>query len=51
MLNMPAPVADQHQQVASTTFQGQEIDFEPAPELFDPAALQQEIWAALHPQG
>jgi hypothetical protein len=27
-----------------------EIDFEPEPELFDPADLQAEIWDATHPE-
>jgi len=33
--------------VASTGFEGQEIDFTPVPELFDPAALQREIQNAI----
>jgi hypothetical protein len=44
-------VAPQHQQVASTSSEVQEIDFTPEPELFDPAELQQEIWSAIHPNG
>ncbi len=49
MKNQPPPVDPRFQQVASTTSEVQEIDFDPAPELFDPAALQTEIWAATHP--
>lgn len=49
MLNQPPPVAARYQKVASTSSEVQEIDFTPAPELFDPAALQKEIWAATHP--
>lgn len=48
MKNQPAPVADRHQQVAENHYVSNETDFKPAPELFDPAALQAEIAEAVN---
>lgn len=50
MKNQPGPVGPQHQQLASTAPEVQEIDYTPEPELFDPAEVAAEIWTATHPE-
>lgn len=49
MKNQPGPVAPQHQQVASTSSEVQEIDFTPDAEPFDQEQVTREIWDAIHP--
>jgi hypothetical protein len=43
MRNQPGPVGPQHQQVASTSSEVQDVDFEPDPEPFDHEETMNEI--------
>jgi hypothetical protein len=43
-------MADRHDQNTEDSYP-REVDFTPAPELFDPAALQAEIEASVNPEG
>ena len=50
MRNQPDPIPFRFQQVASTSSEAQEIDFEPEPELFDVDEVSAQIWDATHPE-